>query len=78
MGSGLWIPKCTWMKDAMLHVRATSRVTGRIGHCRNEQTIVAQPAAGPTEGYPSVGKNNFKKTMKLQGSNSKATPVIFI
>ena len=24
-------------------------------HCRNEQTTVAQPAAGPTEGYPFVG-----------------------
>ena len=29
-------------------------------HCRNEQTTVAQPVAGPTEGYPSIGKN--KKT----------------
>ena len=30
-------------------------------YCRNEQTTVAQPASGPTEGYPSVGKNAKKK-----------------
>ena len=37
----------------MLHVLVTSRGT-------NEQTTVAQAAARPTEGYPSVGKNAKK------------------
>ena len=46
-----------WKKDAIPHVLITSRGTGRMAHFRNEQTTVAQPAARPTEGYPSVGKN---------------------
>ena len=51
-----------WKKDAMLHV-----LVERAGstYCRNEQTTVAQPASGPTEGYPSVG-NNAKKKLDLR------------
>ena len=38
-------------------------------HCWNKQTTVAQPAAGLKEGYPSVGKNVFKKTKKVSPLN---------
>ena len=43
------------MKDAMYYSSLLVERAG-LAHCRNEQIIVAQPAAGP-EGYPSVGKN---------------------
>ena len=45
----------------MLHVLVTRVEQAGSAHCRNEKNTVAQPAAGPTEGYPSVGENAKKK-----------------
>ena len=44
----------------MLHVLVTRLEQAGSAHCRNEKNTVAQPAAGPTEGYPSVGENAKK------------------
>ena len=52
----------------MIHVLLTSRGTGRIAHYKNEQTTVAQPAAGPTESLCRE-KYKTKKNDCRSGSN---------